>query len=200
VPKEPSSARRAREQRKLQLVRDLVKGLDHDEVPLLAEAAELRAVVLDHLDRQYPDPDRRRDAARLRALAELSPARTRLGTSSRSNTRRQTTSSSPAHPEARPRRGWPPWTAASTPTPSWTSWPQPTGEPTSRYCGSTGSNPETTGHRHPGQPCPRPDALPAPRPLTHPIPQPAPRVLGCRRQPPAQNPTASQPTRGSEPA
>jgi hypothetical protein len=52
MPKELSSARRAREQRKLLLVRDLVKGLDHDEVHLLAEAAELRAVVLDHLDRQ----------------------------------------------------------------------------------------------------------------------------------------------------
>jgi hypothetical protein len=142
MPKEPPAARRAREQRELQFVRDLVKGLDHDGVYLLAEAAELRAVVLDHLDRQYPDPDRRRDAARLRALAELV---------ARANQARDFVAEQHAQPSHFVITGPPGSEAAArlatvdcgerTPTPSWTSWPQPTGEPTSRCCGSTGSQP-----------------------------------------------------------
>lgn len=52
-------------------VRALVRFWSRDVVRLLAEAASLRAVVLDHLDRQYPDPDRRYHAAMLRE--ELAP-------------------------------------------------------------------------------------------------------------------------------
>jgi hypothetical protein len=52
-------------------VRGLIAGLTHDEAYKLAQVAGLRAVVLDQLDSEYPDPERRADADTLRALTAL---------------------------------------------------------------------------------------------------------------------------------
>jgi hypothetical protein len=58
-------------ERETQLIRALVRCLDHPDPYRLADAAALRAVVLDQLDSAYPDPARRADARRLRDLADL---------------------------------------------------------------------------------------------------------------------------------
>jgi hypothetical protein len=58
-------------ERETQLIRAFVRGLDHPDLYRLADAAALRAVVLDQLDSAYPDPARRADAGRLRDLADL---------------------------------------------------------------------------------------------------------------------------------
>lgn len=50
-------------------IRGIVDLFGHGDARLIAHACELRAVVLDQLDQQYPDEGRRADANDLRKLA-----------------------------------------------------------------------------------------------------------------------------------
>lgn len=54
-----------------QAARSLVEGLDREQVHLLAETADLRAVVLEQVDRDHPSPEMRNDAHQLRQVRDL---------------------------------------------------------------------------------------------------------------------------------
>lgn len=55
--------------RESQLIRDLVAGFDHDDVYLIASALRREAVMLDAMDAQYPDEQRRAHCVRLNELS-----------------------------------------------------------------------------------------------------------------------------------
>lgn len=62
--------KKAEQERYAARVRAVVPVYEHEDCYRIARALEMYATLLTELDRSYPDPDRRADAAAMQALAK----------------------------------------------------------------------------------------------------------------------------------